>query len=147
MSGAPTLFSNILNVIYYIDQRFIILPAKMASSGCFVKLGKSFCDRSLVGDGDETHPSAQHTELVVGIETLRATADLHDGKRLVQVTSSHNSCTFGCETSASSGSGSPDGLNVRVFAPSRSRIRAASSLARRLNERVRTEPLSRRIRG
>ncbi len=58
-----------------------------------------------------------------------------------------NSCTLGCSTGASSGSGKPDGSKIRVSAPKCSSRRAASSTSRRLKERSRVDPYSSRMRG
>ena len=63
------------------------------------------------------------------------------------VTRSRSSRTFGWSDSASSGSGRPEGSKVRVSAPKRRRMRAASSATRRLKDRFRSDPWRRRMRG
>jgi len=58
-----------------------------------------------------------------------------------------SSCTLGWSGVVLSGNGRSRGSNIRVSAPSRSNMRAASSTRSRLNERLRSEPYSSRMRG
>lgn len=53
---------------------------------------------------------------------------------------SRSSCTLGCDGSASSGSGRPLAWNTRVSQPKCRSRRSASSVAKRLQERSRSEP-------
>src|SRR5690606_3519562 len=58
-----------------------------------------------------------------------------------------SSATLGWSAGTLSGSGSPCGSKMRVSAPRRCRMRAASSVSSRLYERSRSEPYSNRMRG
>ena len=62
-------------------------------------------------------------------------------------TSVRSSCTLTCVSGASSGSGKLLGSKTRASAPRNSSKRAASNVRKRLYERGRTEPYSKRMRG
>src|SRR5229473_1672458 len=61
--------------------------------------------------------------------------------------SSRSSWTFSCVAGASSGRGRPEGSNIPVSAPKACSRSAASIVAKRLNDRSRSEPYSSKMRG